>query len=196
MRIAHEKLAGLNREKIISALEPVLSVHGVDCVELVWRTDRGDAVLEVTVERPDSKDPGAGVTLDLCAEVSRDLSAALDASDAIDRHYRLEVGSPGVERSLYEARDYERFAGREAKLKLKKPLRGEYVVTGTLGGLDGEGRVSLTIRGEKAVVELADVEKARLVFAWKRDKPSGGRAPWGGDKKAREQELSAEERSR
>jgi hypothetical protein len=52
----------------------------------------------------------------------------------------------------------------------------------------------LSIRGETAVVELADVEKARLVFAWKRGQPSGGRAPWGGDKKTREQELSAEER--
>ena len=196
MRIAHEKLAGLDREKIISALEPVLSVHAVDCVELVWRTDRGEAVLEVTVERPDTRDPGAGVTLDLCAEVSRDLSAALDASDAIDRRYRLEVGSPGVERSLYGAHDYERFSGREAKIKLKKPVHGEYVVTGTLEGMDPEGRILISIRGERAAVELADVDKAQLVFAWKRDKPSGGRAPWGGDKKTREQALSAEERSR
>jgi len=185
MRIAHEKLVGLDREKIVSALEPVLSVHGVDCVELVWRTDRGEALLEVTVERPDARDPGAGVTLDLCAEISRDLSAALDASDAIARRYRLEVGSPGVERALYGARDFERFSGHEAKLKLKAPVRGEYVVTGTLEGLDGEGRVLISIRGERSVVELADVDKARLVFAWKRGEPGAGRA-----------HRSAEERSR
>lgn len=195
MRIAHEKLAGLDREKIISALEPVLSVHGVDCVELVWRTDRGEAVLEVTVERPESRDPGAGVTLDLCAEVSRDLSAALDAADAIDRRYRLEVGSPGVERALYGAHDYERFAGLDAKLKLKKPLRGEFVVTGTLDGVD-DGKIAILVRGARSLVELADVDKANLVFSWKRDKPAGGHAPWGGDKKTREQKLSAEERSR
>jgi ribosome maturation factor RimP len=195
MRIAHEKLAGLDREKIISALEPVLSVHGVDCVELVWRTDRGEAVLEVTVERPESRDPGAGVTLDLCAEISRDLSVALDAADAIDRRYRLEVGSPGVERALYGAHDYERFAGHEAKLKLKNPLRGEHVVTGTLEGLDGE-KLVISVRGRRELVELANVDKAQLVFSWKRDKPAGGHAPWGGDKQAREQKLSAEERSR
>jgi ribosome maturation factor RimP len=196
MRIAHEKLAGLDREKIISALEPVLSVHGVDCVELVWRSDRGEAVLEVTVERPETRDPGAGVTLDLCAEISRDLSAALDAADCIERHYRLEVGSPGVERALYDAHDFERFAGHDAKLKLKQPVRGEYVVTGALEGLDDQGRIVISIRGERAVVELADVDKARLVFAWKCDKPAGGHALWGGDKKSREQKLSAEERSR
>jgi ribosome maturation factor RimP len=194
MRIAHEKLAGLDREKIVSALEPVLSVHAVDCVELVWRTDRGDALLEVTVERPETRDPGAGVTLDLCAEISRDLSAALDAADCIDRHYRLEVGSPGVERALYGAHDYERFTGRDAKLKLKKPVRGEYVVTGTLEGLDEEGRVLLTIRGERAAVELAEVDKARLVFSWKRDKPGGPRKGRHVDKLVREN--PAEERQR
>jgi ribosome maturation factor RimP len=195
MRIAHEKLAGLDREKIVSALEPVLQVHGVDCVELVWRSDRGEAVLEVTVERPDTRDPGAGVTLDLCTDISRDLSAALDAADCIDRHYRLEVGSPGVERALYDAHDYERFAGHEAKLKLKKPVNGDYVVTGMLEGLE-EGKVALTVRGKRVLVEHSDVDKAQLVFSWKRDKPAGGHAPWGGDKKAREQKLSAEERSR
>jgi ribosome maturation factor RimP len=167
----------------------------VDCVELVWRTDRGEALLEVTVERPETRDPGAGVTLDLCSEISRDLSAALDAADCIDRRYRLEVGSPGVERALYGAHDYERFAGQEAKLKLKQPLRGEYVVTGTLEGLE-DGKIAISVRGARSLVELADVDKAQLVFSWKRDKPAGGHAPWGGDKKAREQKLSAEERSR
>ncbi|HEX6767341.1 MAG TPA: ribosome maturation factor RimP [Polyangiaceae bacterium] len=195
MRIAHEKLVGLDREKIISALEPVLSVHAVDCVELVWKTDRGESLLEVTVEKPETRDPGAGVTLDLCAEISRDLSAALDAADCIDRRYRLEVGSPGVERQLYGAHDYERFVGHEAKLKLKKPVKGEYVVTGTLEGLEDE-KIAISIRGKRALVELADVDKGQLVFAWKRGKPAGGHAPWGGDKKIREQELPAEERSR
>jgi ribosome maturation factor RimP len=195
MRIAHEKLAGLDREKIVSALEPVLQVHGVDCVELVWRTDRGESVLEVTVERPDTRDPGAGVTLDLCTDISRDLSAALDAADCIDRHYRLEVGSPGVERVLYDAHDYERFAGHDAKLKLKKPLGGEYVVTGTLEGLE-DGKIALSVRGRRALIELPDVDKGRLVFAWKRGKPTGGHAPWGGDKETRKRELSAAERSR
>ena len=93
MRIAHEKLAGLDRDKIVAALEPVISIHGVDCVELVWKTDRGEALLEVTVERPETRDPGAGVTLDLISEISRDLSAALDAADCIDRSYRPSAGA-------------------------------------------------------------------------------------------------------
>jgi len=195
MRIAHEKLAGLDRDKIVAALEPVLTVHGVDCVELVWKTERGEQVLEVTIERPETRDPGAGVTLDLCTDVSRDLSAALDAADCINRSYRLEVGSPGVERSLYDLHDYERFVGHDARLKLKKPLGGEHVVTATLEGVE-DGKLAISVRGRRSLVELAEVDKGRLVFAWKRGKPTGGHAPWGGTKKTREQELSAEERSR
>jgi len=79
MSIAHEKLAGLDRECVLGAVLPVLRAHRVEGVELVWRTDRGGWVLELTVERPDSRLPGAGVTIDLCSEISRDISAALDA---------------------------------------------------------------------------------------------------------------------
>ena len=195
MRIANEKLAGLDRERVIAALEPVLTVHGVDCVDLVWRTDRGEAVLEVTVEQPGSRDPGAGVTLDLCAEVSRDLSAALDAADCIDRRYRLEVGSPGVERPLYGPGDYQRFAGHEARIKLKKPSHGQYVLVGVLGGLDEAGRVLLTVHDEPLAFDSSDVDKANLVFQWKRGERGAKSRPQS-KKPAREQSLPAAERSR
>src|SRR5690349_8075252 len=109
MRIAHEKLDGLPRERVVAAVSPVLDAHGVDCVELFWKTDRGSRVLEVTVEKRGTTRPGEGVTLELCSEISRDLSAALDVADCIGQSYRLEVGSPGVERALYDADDYARF---------------------------------------------------------------------------------------
>ena len=76
MKIAHEKLTGLDRECVVNALAPVLGAHHVDCVELVWRSDRGERVLEVTVEQPGTTEPGAGVTLELCTDISRDLSIA------------------------------------------------------------------------------------------------------------------------
>jgi ribosome maturation factor RimP len=175
MRIAHEKLAGLPRERILDALSPVLTAHGVDCVELVWRSDRGERLLEVTVERPGSTEPGAGVTLELCTEISRDLSAALDVADCIEGRYRLEVGSPGVERNLYGAADFQRFAGNTARLKLKQPVAGQYVLVGTLEGVDDAERVVLNVRGESIGIGLGDVDGARLVFEWSRGEPRGGR---------------------
>ncbi|HVJ16791.1 MAG TPA: ribosome maturation factor RimP [Polyangiaceae bacterium] len=171
MRIAHEKLDGLSRDRVVEAVAPVLDAHGVDCVELAWKTDRGSRVLEVTIERPGARDVGAGVTLELCTEISRDLSAALDVADCIGQSYRLEVGSPGVERALYGAEDFARFNGQAARLKLRVPQRGQYVVIGQLHGLDEAGRIVFEDeRGELVNIELAEIESARLVFQWK--KPS------------------------
>jgi ribosome maturation factor RimP len=182
MRIAHEKLQGLDRERVVNALAPVLGAHHVDCVELVWRSDRGERVLEVTVEQPDSSEPGAGVTLDLCTEISRDLSAALDVADCIPGRYRLEVGSPGLERALYGAEDYRRFVGRSARLKLKRPVLGQHVLVGALLAGDDAEQVILDVRGERVEIALADVDSGRLVFEWRRGEPPGRPRPGRGGK--------------
>ena len=174
MIVAHDKLHGLDRDRILAVVAPVLRVHQVDGVELVWRTDRGVWVLGLTVERADSRIPGEGITIELCSDISRDLSAALDVVDVMPGHYRLEVGSPGLERALYSPTDYVRFAGQSAKLKLRAPLAGQHVVTGVLHGLDEEGRVLVeTDRGEVSI-EFATIESARLVFEW--NKSAGARA--------------------
>lgn len=167
MQLGHESLRGLDRDRVIAAVEPVLRAHGVDAVELIWRTDGKGMVLYLTVERPGTSDPSAGITLDLCAEISRDLSAALDVTDVISARYRLEVGSPGVERPLYAQRDYVRFAGRQAKLKLKQPLAdGQRVLRGCLKGADAEGKVVVESDGQEHHLDVSDVETARLAFDW------------------------------
>lgn len=183
MNVAHEKLDGLDRERVLAAVDPVLTAHGVDAVELVWRTDRGGWLLEVTLERPGSRLPGEGITLSLCSDVSRDLSAALDATDAIAHRYRLEVGSPGLERALYGAQDFVRFAGQAIRLKLREPHAGQRVLFGTLQGLDAEGQVSVELPTAEIVsLPLSTIENARLVFQMgggsnNRGKPASTRRP-------------------
>jgi ribosome maturation factor RimP len=109
--------------------------------------------------------------VDLCGEISRDLSAALDVADVIRPRYRLEVGSPGLDRALYSRSDYERFAGQSARLKLAQPIGADHVVRGTLHGLDESGAVLIdTERGEISVA-FENIEKAQLLFDW-----SGGGA--------------------
>lgn len=175
MHVSHEKIPGLDRERLHAAIEPVLTAHAVECVELVWRTDRGGWLLEISIERADARVPGVGVTIDLCADISRDLSAALDVADCIPHRYTLEVGSPGVERALYVRRDYERFAGQAARLKLTAPRAGQSVIFGTLHGLDDHGAVLLeTEQGELASIELDTISSARILFEWK--KGTGTRA--------------------
>ncbi|MEZ4226840.1 MAG: ribosome maturation factor RimP [Polyangiaceae bacterium] len=182
MHVAHERLKGLDRDRIMAIVEPVLRAHHVEGVELIWRTDQGGWVLELTVERPDTRVPGEGITIDVCSDISRDLSAAFDAEDVIPARYRLEVGSPGLDRALYSARDYERFAGQLAKLKLREPLDTHgRVLRGTLHGLDEGGQVQVETESGLLSLALEAIESGRLEFAWskgtpKTHKPKGGKA--------------------
>jgi ribosome maturation factor RimP len=166
MQLGHESLKGLDRDRVLAVVEPVLRAHGVDAVELIWRSDARGWLLYLTVERPGTPDPSAGITLDLCADISRDLSAAMDVADTIPARYRLEVGSPGVERALYELRDYARFAGRLAKVKLRQPVGGQSVLRGGLKGMDPEGRVVLECDGREHHLDPQQIESGRLVFDW------------------------------
>jgi ribosome maturation factor RimP len=184
MNVSYEKIPGIDRERLHAAIGPVLAAHSVECVECVWRTDRSGWLLEISIERIERNEPnestgsslpGYGVTIDLCADISRDLSAALDVADCIPHRYTLEVGSPGVERALYVRRDYERFAGQAARLKLTAPRAGQAVIFGMLHGLDDHGAVLIeTEQGELASIELDTIQSARILFQWK--KGTGTRA--------------------
>jgi ribosome maturation factor RimP len=196
---AYEKLPGLPRDRIVEAIAPVLRAHGLAGVELVWRTDGQGRVLQVTlepavgaasepaasveaaasersalieepVEELRAAEPG-GVTLEVCSKVSRDVSTALDVLELIDGNYRLEVGSPGLERRLYTLADYRRFNGRLAKLKLASAIDGQYVLLGKLTGVDAEDRVLIAVGGAEHeqkpyALKLEDVRSGQLAVDW------------------------------
>ena len=105
-------------------------------------------------------DTPKGVTVDDCATVSRHLTR-LFAVENIDFD-RLEVSSPGLDRPLKKAADFERFAGQEAQLRLRVAVNGRRNFTGVLAGLE-DGRLRLECAGIVQIFELAQVEKARLV---------------------------------
>jgi ribosome maturation factor RimP len=175
---AYEKLPGLPRERVLDAIEPVLRAYGLAGVELVWRTDGQGRVLYVTVESADAAEPGQGVTLEVCSRLSRDLSTAFDVHSLFDGQYRLEVGSPGLERKLYTVEDYRRFQGKLAKLKLSSPVAGQSVITGTLAGVDAQSNVLLenddaphpeAVEGEAPAARAIAFEQIRsgqLVVDW------------------------------
>jgi ribosome maturation factor RimP len=186
---AYEKLPGLPRDRIVEAIAPVLRAHGLAGVELVWRADGQGRVLQVTLESADAADAGAavagpdvvaqtgavtepatlergGVTLEVCSKVSRDLSTALDVLELIDGNYRLEVGSPGLERRLYTLADYRRFSGRLAKLKLASAIEGQYVLLGKLSGVNAEDRVLIVVDGVEHAVTLENVRSGQLAVDW------------------------------
>jgi ribosome maturation factor RimP len=87
-------------------------------------------------------------------------------AELIEGKYRLEVGSPGLERRLYTAADYTRFSGRPAKLKLASAVGGQYVLLGKLGGIDAEGRVLIGVDGVEHAIKFEEVRSGQLAVDW------------------------------
>ena len=166
MQVAYEKLDGIERDRLHAAVEPVLLAHGVEAVVLIWRTDSKGWLLALTIEKPGQTAPNAGVSVDLCAGVSRDLSVALDVLDIMPHKYRLEVGSPGLERALYRIEDYARFAGSIVRLKLREPISGQSVLRSKLCGLDADGNIVIETETGQCALAPDSIQSGRLVFDW------------------------------
>jgi ribosome maturation factor RimP len=179
MSSTQSSLHGVDRAALLRVVEPIVRAHGGELVDLEFRPERGGWVLRLYVEREGSAERNlstreAAVSLELCAEVSRDLSPALDVADLVPHAYQLEVSSPGVERPLRGERDFVRFSGEKAKLKLREaiPTAGDpgaekrtsqRVFVGTIEGVtDGNVRIREGTRTHD--VPLSLVESARLVF--------------------------------
>jgi ribosome maturation factor RimP len=128
-------------------------------VELVHVEFRG-GVLRLVIERPD------GVSVDHCANVSRQVSALLDVVDFGPSRYVLEVTSPGLDRPIYRAEDYGRFLGRLARVTFEEHDSGKKrTVVGRLERYDAErGVVSLREEGSEEPIELPlrQITKAKL----------------------------------
>lgn len=109
-----------------------------------------------------SIDGQAGVSAHDCASVSRHLTPVFDEADPIQGSYRLEVSSPGMERPVQRAADFERFVGYTVKLRLVEgPPRRRY--TGTIQGVDGD-EVIIVADGNDYRFPIDEIEHARLVL--------------------------------
>ncbi|MFO0615832.1 MAG: ribosome maturation factor RimP [Polyangiaceae bacterium] len=159
-------------ERVRAALAPLAVAHGVSLVDVEWTTERGGRTLRVTIERVSDAplEPGEvrgfGVSVDDCAEFSRDASQALDLLDGLDGAYLLEVSSPGLDRPLRTIADFRRFTGELAKVKLKHPAPdGQRVLRGALVSVaDAGDAFSIEVDGKLFDVALTDVEAANLAF--------------------------------
>jgi ribosome maturation factor RimP len=158
-------------ETLRQIAEPVCQAHGLSLVDVRFANEHGGLTLRVLIERLDQPEGRAGVSLGDCQSVSRDLSTVLDveAETLVPGRYRLEVGSPGIERPLVSRGDFERFAGREVRVQSQRPLSGRRRFQGTLRGLAGEA-ARLEVDAELIDIPLADITKAHLVFRFDTDK--------------------------
>ena len=150
--------SGIERE-IERLVAPALEAMGyaVVRVKLIAGPRR---TLQIMAEPEDGRTMG----VDDCAAVSRAISALLDVEDPISGVYDLEVSSPGIDRPLVRAADFERFAGHEARIETRRPLDGRRRFRGRLLGLS-EARVRLAMKDDgEAAIPLAEISAAKLVL--------------------------------
>lgn len=137
-------------------LEPGVRALGFELVDVELSGRGRHAVLRVYIDGPE------GVTVDDCADVSRQLSGILDVEDPIPERYVLEVSSPGLDRPLTKREDFQRFIGEEVKVRTRRPLDGQRNFKGRLIDVERE-RVILDV-GEKTMsLGFDSIEKARLI---------------------------------
>jgi ribosome maturation factor RimP len=137
---------------------------GFDLVEIRRGGTRTRPVVDVRIDRRD----GQKVTVDDCARASRAIEARLDAGAVFAGKYVLEVSSPGVERPLRTPNDWQRFAGRRARLT--SPAVGGMIEGEIVGLEDDAGRAVAVVRDDKGATHRAPIDairEARLVFHWK-----------------------------
>lgn len=141
--------------------------HGLELFDLQFRRESVGWVLRIVLDRSAevataSSRSNKGVNLEDCQRVSHDVSAVLDAEDAVDGSYTLEVSSPGLDRPLRSAKDYQRFTGRLAKLVVTEPISGRKHFTGRLKGIDDTDVILEIDRGEVYRIPLDSIVRARL----------------------------------
>jgi ribosome maturation factor RimP len=153
------------REAVASKIEEiaqrVAAPEGLEVVEVEVKGGGNQRFVRISIDKPE------GVTHADCELVSQQVGTILDVEDVVPGgRYTLEVSSPGVERKLVKARDFQRFEGKAAKITLRDPVEGRRTWEGTLAGFEND-EIALEVQpGQRIRIPLAQVHKANLKFEW------------------------------
>ncbi len=150
-------------ERIREITERVAASSGLEVVDVEFRGGGKARMLRIVIDKP------GGVTHEDCAFISREVGTILDVEDVVPgSSYLLEVSSPGLDRKLTKAADYQRFTGSRVRLVTREPIEGQRSFDGRLASF-GDGRLTLELPAKKkqaatrVEIDLGNVEKAHLV---------------------------------
>jgi ribosome maturation factor RimP len=183
--------------RVAAIAEPVIEQLGYRLVRV--RVSRAEGcTVQIMAERPDGS-----MMVEDCETISRALSPVLDMADPIERAYRLEISSPGIDRPLVRKSDFERYIGYLVKVEMEIPVNGRKRFRGELVGTEGDAariRRDDAVEGEEAEVRLPidEMSEAKLVLtdelvteALRREKSAKREA-----REARKEERRVERQSR
>ncbi|MCU0808203.1 MAG: ribosome maturation factor RimP [Candidatus Contendobacter sp.] len=138
-------------------LAAVVEAMGYELVGVEFHAHRDNALLRIYVDNEN------GISLDDCQRVSHQLSGVLDVEEPVTGRYTLEVSSPGLDRPLFDAAHFNRFAGSEVRIQLRELLDGRRKLVGRLLGMRDDNVAIMDSEGREWRVPLDRIEKARLV---------------------------------
>ncbi len=146
-------------KKIAELIEDLINDFGFDLVKINVNGSIDNRIVEILIE---SKD-GSMIQVGDCQKISRNISAILDVEDIIKGKYFLEVSSAGVERPLVKLADYERFKGRDAKIRLHEAFNGNINFKGTLLGVEEE-KIMLQSKNIVLKFDFDAIKNAKLIM--------------------------------
>ena len=144
-------------QRVGEIADSLLKAEGFELVDLEYRREGRRWVLRLFIDK------AGGVTVEDCADVSRELGDLLDAKDVVPEAYLLEVSSPGLNRRVRKKEDFSRFAGRKVEVRLIAPQEGRRKIVGDILGVEGEAVVVAAPEFTYSIA-LEDIARATLVY--------------------------------
>src|ERR1035437_5380979 len=145
----------MEAKEIETLITPIVDQEGGEIVDLQWRREGHQWVLRLFIDKPN------GITLDDCAHFSDRVGAFLDEKNAIDQSYVLEVSSPGLDRVVKKDKDFEKFAGKAVKVRIKIAEDGQRRFSGTLKGIQ-DGMVAVQVGEALKRFDRKNIDEVRL----------------------------------
>lgn len=147
---------GFVGEKVREISKEAAENGGCEFVHFEIAGTKRSPVLRVYIDKAD------GLSVENCADVSREIEARLDTEDLIPTKYVLEVSSPGLERELYSIDDFRRFVGKLAKVRTNVEIDGSKTIVGRIEGIE-ENDIRLELRsGKDIAIPFSSIAKANL----------------------------------
>lgn len=153
-------------ERIEALVLPVVEAQELELYDIEMTTRRGERVVCVLIDRPGGHAKGQGVALEEIVEVTRELSALFDVEEPMQGRYRLEVFSPGIERSLTRPVHFDKLVGDRVHVVFNRMIDGRSVIDGVLRGREEHDALIEDGQGASWRVPLAAIKKAHTVFEW------------------------------
>lgn len=144
------------QEQLQALIAPIATSLGCELWGLEYLTQGRYTTLRIYIDR------AAGVTLEDCEAVSRQISSVMDVEDPIDGEYTLEVSSPGMDRPLYSAKQFARYIGEQVNLRLRIARDGRRRFKGTILAVEAND-VRLAVDGQELMLALDAIDKANVI---------------------------------